>query len=378
MGKPQAIIVPKTKDARRSQSKRLIRQWLFELLEDRRVLAGDLRMLTGDIVPISFRDVGDAPDAEYRIVKVASVHSGSNSRSEFPLQLSPNSESLVLSGNPNAGTVFLRDSLDPGAAEFLNSGKLYFAPSFSDFVTNDSASDLPGFQGRLDFEYTVTTHGQSAIRTQTLVVDAGLSTTGDSAILNPAARLDIARIQQRLNLLQYRDSQDKTLSVDGLDSPSLQSAFRRFKATVASSGEATANTIADQDLYDERTVRWLNAHNAPRWQTLNFAPDNDRYTSSWVLNTVEWPAEAIEGKTVLDRVTRWSQPANTTTPAYPTPWGSHLSGMDVDLNITALSGENIVLILNSIADVPHLPNRAIPSDFRLPNTSAGNSALALL
>ncbi len=232
MGKVKGSSTREANVANRCRSKRLIRQWIFESLEDRRMLAGDLRMLTGDIAPLSFRDAGDALDAEYRLARVTSVHLGNDSRVEFPLQLSPNSESLVLAGTPSAGNLFLRDSLEPGAAEFLNTGKIYFSPSFSDFTPNDSALDQPGFQGRLDFEYTVTTNGQSSTRTQKLFVDPGLSTTGDNAIFNPAARLDIARIQQRLNLLQYRDSQDQILSVDGLEllllfaSPSLTFRFR--------------------------------------------------------------------------------------------------------------------------------------------------------
>ena len=267
------------------------------------MLAGDLRLLTGDITPLELRAPSDPLESEYRIVKIESIHSTNQSRHEFALQRDSSSDAILLAGGTmDGGTVFFRDSLDPSASQFLSSGKLDLAPSSWDFITNDSSVNEQGFQGRLDFEYTVTSNGQSAARTRSIFVDPGISTSGDLAITNPAARLDVARIQQRLNLLDYRGIDGKSVVVDGLDSPSLRAAFRNFKASVVSSGELAAGAIAELDLYDVRTLRWLNSSNAPRWLTLNSFANNDRFTTSWVYDTVDSPAIVIEGVTTLQSI----------------------------------------------------------------------------
>jgi peptidoglycan hydrolase-like protein with peptidoglycan-binding domain len=165
-----------------------------------------------------------------------------------------------------------------------------------------------GFQGKLRIGYWV----GSVDGTLDLEILPGCSYRGVPAVqgfihsqadaLTNAKIREEARtiaLQQRLNYLGFPDEKGQPLVIDGIVGPHTEAALRLFKAAVDSSG--TSSPQAENATLDDRTVRWLNAPNAPRWEKFLVAVETglqEWFGTSWLVDSLAAANQTVPGAIV--------------------------------------------------------------------------------
>jgi len=237
---------------------------LIEHLEDRQLLAlSPVAINTGDIAPIALQQSTDSAQAEYRITHVSTLDAANN-KTELERVPFGNDGSLQLKvGSVVAGYLFASTGLDENNS-LLAKGQFLLLPGILPGIPNDLSS-ATGFQGKYEIEFSVTSGATTATGSVVINVGAGFSVTGDLKIENASARLDIARIQQRLNFLGFTGPNLQPLPVDGIAGSETVGAAKLFKAAVHATGEVDITEVPSEKLFDARMVRWLNSTNAPSW-----------------------------------------------------------------------------------------------------------------
>ncbi len=163
----------------------------------------------------------------------------------------------------NLGTVILSDRfLD---RNFSETGQLYFAPNAVGSL-RDGDSTRDGFQGIVSIDVEV----DGVLQTVRIWVDSGYTTEGENAITFGTSILEVARLQQRLNFLGFRDSGGQSLVIDGILGPLTTHAIGVFNSAIWETSHPTEIEVESRFIDVARD--YINSPNAPRWVTLEDTP----------------------------------------------------------------------------------------------------------
>lgn len=273
----------------RNKLRGTFRRMLVESLETRQLLAtSPISILTGDLAQIDLSTLlPSAGQAEFHFTRVSTVASnGSLTPLESGGAEAWRRELINPLNSQPAGVVLMNSGFD-SENQFLASGQLVLIPGTGSNIPNDTNSSIPGFQGTYDIEFTYTIGSTTASAHAVVNVGAGFSITGDLKISTATARLDIAKIQQRLNYLGFTGSNLLPLPIDGVPGIQTKEAIKLFKAATFSTGEVDVTEVSDDNLIDGRLVNWLNSTNAPSWTRIDALSDPNKYTTDWVANTLQ-------------------------------------------------------------------------------------------
>ncbi len=387
------------------RAKRITRRGFLEKLESRELLAGDVSVLPGDLLLIELtRPNGasgefrfdqatiDFQPSDQSLVKLVQRGAAGSWQIDLEQRL-PLRDTLgnvieidqkIVYQDPvfqDFGRLFFVENVSAEQVEpFATSGKWVFAPPTKSDLPGDAnvAASAPGFQGDVHFQFSI---GDSVQPPVTVTVGNGFSSGGEAAVTGIGSKTEILRLQQRLKFLGYLGADGQPLALTSVLDPNTNAALQTFKAAVDLSGEHTPtdeSPQANNPLDDSRTLRWLNAANAPRWEKLSNVGLLRPFATSWLANALD------HAGTWRDAVLAASATAPESRPLHPnTSWGKHLGGMDLDLRlgtVDAAHPENNrwVAFVTALANANDDPQRAVLTRVRVNNAPLANHLRSVL
>ncbi len=153
---------------------------------------------------------------------------------------------------------------EPAISSNVKTKQIWFAPAFSRELRG---SNVGAENGQWTLEIKALNDPDFKLKVD--VVD-GFSKRGDYAIspqltgykLEELNRINVAKLQQRLNYIGARDAAGKPLAVDGIVGPSTQTALKNLKAKIKDRSTNSSGVSSATSVLDSVTLAWLNALNA--------------------------------------------------------------------------------------------------------------------
>jgi ELWxxDGT repeat protein len=311
---------------------------------------------TGDVISVDLSGFAAGTNFSLRAASLPDQ----NEVVTFSDGIFPGVQTLSVDGEV-IGEVFLSEAV--GDSEFASTGQFHFIPEIGDGLSVDADESLPGFQGILQVDYSVTIDDQPVELSMRINVQAGFQSTFESPfqIRRDPSTVNQLRLEHRLAFLGFRDADGDRPIPDGVTDPATQEALRSFQSTVDPTGRSVPFNPEPLGLNDRvdiagaqltaLTVAWLNSSDAPRWLETTIEPgsalelspeasgeEGERFAADWLLDILQRAAEATReatGRTVVVDALSAENPLDSheARSEGDYPGRLHTSGLEVALRL---------------------------------------------